>query len=220
VDEDLVLRLRDVEDGFTERKTESASPFDFRRTLVAFANSVPVDKTAILFIGVSDDGTAVGVTNPDSLQRKIRELAEKDCYPPISHQVRVFEREGKSIVAVLVNASSERPHFSGPAFVRVGSESVAASPQVYEELVASRNSKAGQILRNKENLITLKQILIDRWGRHVPKWTIECRVERCDANVVHLYDIGSGRHFSEPLEKIRINFDDSNRRMMLEIVGE
>lgn len=220
MDEDLVPRLRDVEDGFTERKIESASPFDLRRTLVAFANSVPVDKTAVLFIGVGDDGTPMGVSNPDSLQRKIRELAEKDCYPPIRHQVRVIEREGKSIVAVLVNASSERPHFSGPAFVRVGAQSVAASREVYAQLIASRNSKAGQILSKSGELISIRQIDRDQWNREKIRWTIEGRIENCDASVVYLYDIGSMRHFSKPLEKIRINFDDSNRRMMLDILGE
>lgn len=220
MDEDLVSRLRNVEDGFTERKTESASPSDLRRTLVAFANSVPLDKTAILFIGVTDDGNPIGVSSPESLQGKIHDLAKKDCYPPINYQVRVFKCDSKNIVAVLINASNDRPHFSGPTFVRVGSKTVAASEQVYEELIASRNSKTGQILRNKEGLISIRQIDRDQWGREKVRWTVDGRIENCDANVVRLYDVGSGRHLSRPLEKVRINFDDSKRRMMLELLGE
>ena len=65
-DEALLIRLRDHEDGFTERKQEGAASAsaELRKTLVAFANSVPEGKTAILFIGVSDTGAPLGVKNP------------------------------------------------------------------------------------------------------------------------------------------------------------
>ncbi len=66
---DLLERLNDNEDGFTERKTEAAKPLEFRQTLVAFANSVPEGQLAVLFIGVANNGKVVGVTNSDSLQR-------------------------------------------------------------------------------------------------------------------------------------------------------
>ena len=159
----------------------------------------------------------MGISNPDSLQKTIREIAGKDCYPSIvRYQTRVFESEGKTLLAVVVEASNERPHFSGPAFVRVGSESVMASQRVYEELIASRNTKAGKILRSKNQLITFRSYELDTWRRQRPVFTIECRIEECDAHVVSLLDIGSGRHFSVPLELTTINFDQNNRRMMLE----
>lgn len=150
MNEDIISRLKDLEDGFTERKTEgAANASELRKTLVAFANSVPAGKTSILFLGVRNDGTPVGLNNPESLQKTIREVAEKDCYPTVKYQTRVFEIDGKILLAVIVQASDERPHFSGPAFIRIGSESVAASGRMYEDLIASRNTKAGRILRSK-----------------------------------------------------------------------
>ena len=47
------------------------------------------------------------------------------------------------------------PHFSGPAFVRRGSESIVASEKVYEELLASRTDKCRYMLRHKKEDITI-----------------------------------------------------------------
>ena len=52
-----------------------------------------------------------------------------------------------SIVAVEVSLSKDRPHFSGPAYVRKGSQTVAASREMFEDLIASRHDKARVILR-------------------------------------------------------------------------
>jgi Putative DNA-binding domain len=216
----LLERLNNNEDGFTERKTEAAKPAEFRQTLVAFANSVPEGQTAILFIGVANDGKVIGVTNSDTLQKKLRGIAENDCYPSVICQSQAFSSDGKNVVAVLIEASPERPHFAGPAFVRRGSESVAASKEVYEQLIASRNTKAGKILRNKDQLITFRQVDLDQWSRHKVRYEIECRIETCDSHVVHLHDIGSGRHLTFPLEIVRIHTDQSKRRLMLEAIGE
>jgi len=81
---DARRRLADYEDNFTERKPESANAGELRRTLVAFANSVPPERSAILFIGVHDNGQILGCSNPDATQKTIRKIAEQDCYPPIT----------------------------------------------------------------------------------------------------------------------------------------
>jgi hypothetical protein len=217
MDGDITSRLKDLEDGFTERKKEgAANASELRKTLVAFANSVPEGKTASLYIGVGDDGTPTGLTSPDSLQKTIREVAEKDCYPAVRYQTRVFESSGKTLLAVLVQASNERPHFAGQAFVRVGSESVSASSRVYEELIASRNAKAGRILRNKDTVISFRVYELDRWNRKRVLYTLDCQIESCDAHVVTLNQINAGVHFSIPMDEITINYDDSKKRLMLE----
>src|SRR5207245_3292197 len=93
----LIERLNNNEDGFTERKTETAKPLELRQTLVAFANSVPEGQIAVLFIGVADDGRVTGVANSDSLQKKLREIAENCCYPSVKCQSQVFAVEGTSV---------------------------------------------------------------------------------------------------------------------------
>jgi predicted HTH transcriptional regulator len=120
-DGEIKRRLLDLEDGWTERKLQNVARNDVRKALVAFANSVPEGEEAILFIGVADNGTAIGVDNPDSMQKDVRQWAEW-CYPPIRHSSRVIESDGKHVVAVIVQPDHNKPHFAGPAYVRVGSE--------------------------------------------------------------------------------------------------
>jgi schlafen family protein len=133
----LRKRLKNREDGFVECKPEGVSTEDIRKTLVAFANSIPEGEQAILFIGVADDGTLLGVNDTDKLQKGVRRVAEEKCYPPIkAHTCKVFEESGKSIVAVIVSASASRPHFAGTAYVRIGSESVKAPEQIFEQMLA------------------------------------------------------------------------------------
>ncbi len=100
---------------------------DVRKTLVAFANSVPDGEEAILFIGVADNGAVAGVDNPDKAQKSFSKTASDWCYPPIKHTSRVIDVDGKHVVALIVQASHNKPHFAGPAFVRTGSESKNAS---------------------------------------------------------------------------------------------
>jgi predicted HTH transcriptional regulator len=50
--DELLARLNSKEDNFTERKPEGAGTYEFRKTIVAFANSLPDNQTGVLFIGV------------------------------------------------------------------------------------------------------------------------------------------------------------------------
>jgi len=144
-DEELKRRLSDTEDGWTERKPPNVDSDLVRKTLVAVANSVPEGEEAILFIGVADDGTPIGVDDPDHMQKKVKRWADW-CYPPIRHTSRAIESNGKRILAVIVQPDHNRPHFAGPAYVRVGSESPKANEVLFDELIASRMSKARPLL--------------------------------------------------------------------------
>lgn len=228
MNEDITQRLLNKEDGFTERKPERAGTADFKKTLVAFANSVPEDKTAILYIGVSDNGELLGVLNPDSLQKNIREICEKDCYPPIKFQSQVVNSEGKDILAVTIPFSSNRPHFAGPAYIRRGSESVVASEEMFQELIYSRTSKVAEILKWKNKIVTVAvqgKLLgsplypIDKQYRGIYK-THECRILECSPHYLKMQDISSGRNVSEPLSYIKLNYDEERYRLMLIVSPE
>ncbi|MDO8586623.1 MAG: ATP-binding protein [Armatimonadota bacterium] len=216
----LLTRLGNQEDSFVERKPEGANRRELRRELVAFANSVPHDREAVLFIGVDDNGVVKGVGNADKLQKTLREIAERDCYPPIRYAVDVLSTSDGAVVAVTIPPSKARPHFAGPAFVRVGSETNIASEDLFNELIASRNTKAGAILRYKGKMVTViaRKVLGSTKLQRDPMYRAshECRVESCDAHTVTLLD--GSKLLSEPLEKVTIRHDLERERMMLEIV--
>ncbi|MCH8028721.1 MAG: ATP-binding protein [Candidatus Dadabacteria bacterium] len=219
-DEEILDRVNDSEDNFIERKHAGVKKAEIRRTLVAFANSVPEELYAFLFIGIKNDGEVQGVPNPDKVQKTVREIAD-ECYPKLEYFIRVLNISNVKVVAVGVKSSSNRPHFSGPAFVRIGSESVEASDKIYEELIASRNSKCGEILRHKGETVTVvaRKILGNPKTLGIPRIfeTHECRIESCDAHILHLYELSTGNHYSEPIDIVTINRDNEMRRMMIEI---
>jgi schlafen family protein len=213
-DEELRQRLSDYEDGWTERKEQGVSTEDISKALVAFANSLPEGEEGTLFIGVSDKGEPRGVDNPDKMQKRVRRLATDWCYPPIHQTSRVFEESGKHIVAVIVHSSKDKPHFAGPAFVRKGSESVNASEKLFEELIASRNSKVRAILveRDRGNIVTVEM----KPGnfRHM------CKVVECDSNRAIFRNDSTGEIIAAALSQITISFNTFNNTTMFVIVPD
>src|SRR3990172_6493704 len=134
-DEDLLLRLRNFEDNFVERKTSGDSK-DWLKTIVAFANSTPVGYPAILYIGVRDDGTPEERTvNLGTLQKSFSDKAAH-AYPPIYYLPKILNVDGKQILAVIIPGSELRPHFSGPSYLRVGPETRKASEEQFSILIA------------------------------------------------------------------------------------
>ena len=158
-DDELRRRLPDLKDLWVERKLEDLTSSELRQTLSAFANALRPDDTGVLFIGVADNGTEIkGITNFDNIQQLVHQAAE-GCFPPIrSYESRALTVKEKTVVAVLIRASEERPHFTGPVYVRVGSDSEAISAERYEKLLACHDNG------------TVKRIPRQTRDRALPVW--------------------------------------------------
>lgn len=223
-DNDLLSRLGNAEDNFVERKPANPNRDDIRKTVVAFANSVPEGRTAVLFVGIRNDGKFDAVPNPDKLQKTVREVCEQDCYPPIKFSAEVLNPEGSPVLAVVVPASGNKPHFAGPAYVRRGSESVTASAEAFDELVHSRNSKCAAVLKLKGAVISVLSIqhklgVVKRIPDTNYREGSECQVEAVDAQTVRLRILGSGRNVTEPLDHVKVSYDEERHRPMLVVTG-
>lgn len=215
---ELVGRLKQDEDPYVERKTQGARS-DVVEALVAFANSVPPGREAVLFLGVRPDKTAVGVGDADKLQRSISEWARNECYPPIAVTYEVLtDIAPRPVLAVIVQASDERPHFAGPAYVRDGSKSVKATRAVYEELIASRNTKAGAIMRHKGDVVTVEEIHRPPYGGPPNRSVQEYRIEGCTAHSVQLSLLSAGTNRSVPLEQVTLSADPEHLRPLKLII--
>ena len=231
-DPQLVERILSGEDSVTEFKPEGTSSRDIRKTLVAFANTVPEAGIAVLFIGIVNGKDIVGVRNADELQKTVRKICTEECYPEVVHVTRVLSHQGKHILTVMIGYSSRRPHFAGSAYVRVGSESVRATEQVYEDLISSRNDKARRILPFKGKEISVHcqwAVGLHKFGnldqRKLGRAAFEsheftARVAFCDAFCVQLTNLYSGETTSLPLSWLTIDWDVSNRRLKLRLIEE
>jgi hypothetical protein len=211
-DEEIKRRLTDVEDGWTERKLQSVGGDDVRKALVAFANSVPDGEEAILFIGVADDGTPIGVDDPDNMQKKVKRWADW-CYPLIRNTSRAIESNGKRIVAVIVQPDHNRPHFAGPAYVRVGSQSLKANEALFDELIASRTSKARPILEAKRKGELVSVIIWHFGNRSAP---VDCTVVECTP-LLAVFQPQSGGPISVDYEQILLGKAADGKQLRVEI---
>ncbi len=134
------------EDGLLERKTEGYDDEAFLKTMVAFANSVRPEHTAIILVGERDNGKIVGVNDPDKFQMRLHKIA-KQIYPAIVWRSQIYEKDGKHCVRVEIEYSGETPHFGGIAWVRKGSETVKASDEVFQNLINFRLGKVRELAK-------------------------------------------------------------------------
>jgi Schlafen, AlbA_2 len=210
----LIDRLQQREDTFTERKPNVDSR-DVRRTLVGFANTVPEDRTAILFVGVADSGEPLGLDNIESAQKKISRICG-ECYPAFDPWpfLTSLEVNGKHILAVEVSRSKMRPHFTGKPYVRDGSQTVAASEQIFRDMLTSHCSKAGTILTLKDQMITITHVGVEigRYERFIlGTWTdYRCRIVNCTPHFVEFR--WNNAEYSVELELVTITSDPEGHR--------
>ena len=120
------------------------------------------------------------------------------------------------------STKDNKPHFAGPAYIRSGSESVEASEELYNELIATHCSLAGQILKWKDKIITVRvqgKRLGDPRPLNDPGYrpsSYSCRVVACSPVHVELKILGYGdEHVSEPLANVRGDWDIQNQRLCL-----
>jgi predicted HTH transcriptional regulator len=215
-----------AEDSLREKKVESDLK-DLLRTLVAFANSVAPNDTAKVFIGEKDDGTVQGVTDVDSIQKLVRKTAEK-IYPDIYYRTEVYERDGKYCVRVDIKNNGLSPHFAGAAWVREGAETVRATEGVYQQMVDLRQSKTKVLNEWLDKDVTVEGTAKRAFTANVHemhKW--EWSMTKQAATIVKvashwttfkLYSAPRAEQ-SEPMEKILLSWDDTERRLKVIIIN-
>jgi hypothetical protein len=167
---------------------------------------------------MDDKGKPIGLTNTEKQQKKITELAN-GCFPPVQVIQRVISEQGSDILAVVVPASEQRPHFTGAAYQRFGSETKAAPQEVIDQWLEYRISKVKFILDWKEKLVTVRGIDPSGNTKYTghPNWPgmQECYVFDCNPFFVTLKLSSGGGIRTESLHFIELVMDDQHKRLML-----
>lgn len=218
-DADLLNRLKNCEDTFVERKTAADSK-DWLKTVVAFANSTPIGFPAVLFIGAKNDGTIEDRTlDFDSLQKRFNRTVQEHAFPTIYYLTKVLDDGGKQCLAVIIPGSANRPHFAGPSYVRVGSETKVASESQFDTLIAVRQSKPYEILKWKGKQVTVDYMNTERAVRMLGRVqsTDVLTVVDCNPFYATLQKVAL-QQVCIPLNRIAISFDTEKKRLGLEVV--
>ena len=209
---DLLARMRNFEDHLVERKVVKDER-DWRKTAVAFANSVPVGLPAVLYIGVRDTGEIeTPQQNLDEVEKKFNRHMEK-VYPRIAYVPKIITDNGRQALAVVIPGSELRPHFAGLSYVRRGSESIESSEEQFSELIAQRNSKTVLLLQSKGKNVT---VFIRTGDSEIP-WPTSTVLVECNQFYVTLKKFDHEPAHSFPLSRVEISFDNLRNTLQLEI---
>lgn len=219
----LRTAISNQEDNFIERKPAGVNRAEIRKTLVAFANSVPEDRTAILFIGLRDGGAIDPVDSPDAVQKTVNDICSRDCFPPIAFRSTVLQLPVGAVVAVEIDTSAARPHFSGPAYIRRGSQSEIASPELFREMVEAINGKVGALRRLQNQMITIVS-LQHKMGDDRPvlgagyRESAEGHIVAVDPHNIRLH-LTSGQNVTEALDRMEVSWDENKHRPKIIVRG-
>jgi ATP-dependent DNA helicase RecG len=123
-DKELEALLSELESDRTERKESVSDDDRIRQTICAFANDLPDHrKPGVLFVGVDDKGTPVGLPITEHLIQTLSAMrADGNILPLPSMTVQKRKLQGQDVAVVLVHPSDSPPvRFKGTVWIRVGS---------------------------------------------------------------------------------------------------
>src|SRR5258706_14454892 len=139
--------------------------------------------------------------------------------------MKVLEKDSKKFLAVIVRGSENRPHFAGQSFIRDGTQTVVASSEQFEKLIAERSSKTYTISKWIGKSVTVQYpaqaYTISGTSQARPGPIKTASIRDCNNFYVGfetLEGINEGKLFSEPISHLEISFDDAKSRLKLIVV--
>lgn len=115
---------------------EASKPRSWLKTVSAFANGVG----GSIYFGVSDDGVAVGLENPQQAAEQISEFIKARIEPAVNVVLEPLRADGKEILRMQVSGGSNTPYYytgdgNKVAYYRIGNESAPAPASILNELL-------------------------------------------------------------------------------------
>jgi ATP-dependent DNA helicase RecG len=103
---ELKERIVKGENLHTDFKERIDSLDELAKDIVCFANT----DGGQLILGVTKEGTIVGVTDADTVNRTVDNIAFNNCEPPITVIQEVINEEGRAVVVVNIPKGDQRPY--------------------------------------------------------------------------------------------------------------
>ncbi len=125
---------------------------DIKKEIIAFANC----DGGKLYVGVRDDGTVVGLSNPDEVSLQISNMARDSIKPDVTMflHYQTIEEDGKEIVAVDVQRGTDRPYYLAKkgmrpegVYVRQGYSSVPATDTAIRRMIKETDGDRFEAMR-------------------------------------------------------------------------
>lgn len=123
-----------------------------KKEIIAFANC----DGGRLYVGVRDDGTAVGVKNPDEAALQISNMVRDTIKPDVTMSLHyeTIEEDGKEIVAVDIQRGTDRPYYLAKkgmrpegVYVRQGHSAVPATDTAIRRMIKETDGDRFEAMR-------------------------------------------------------------------------
>ena len=134
---------------------------DIKKEVIAFANS----GGGTLYVGVADDGSIVGLEDPDRAIQQIANMIRDSIKPDITMFIHyeVKEEKGKKVLAVEVQRGTERPYYlvkkglrPEGVYVRQGTSSVPATDSAIRRMIKDTDGDSFEDMRSLEQELTFQ----------------------------------------------------------------
>lgn len=132
---------------------------DIKKEVIAFANS----SGGKIYIGISDDGTVIGVDNADEVTLQIANMVRDSVKPDVTMFVRyeTKEEDGKQIVVADIQRGTNRPYYLAKkglrpegVYVRQGTSSVPATDAAIRRMIKETDGDSFEMMRSLEQELT------------------------------------------------------------------
>ena len=142
-------------------RVKGTLPASVPKEIVAFANT----GGGVLYIGISDDGSVVGVENPDDVMTHLSNTAKNLILPDIMPflQIETVEMEGRKVVKATVSVGTERPYYlqkegltPGGVFIRVGTACIPVNENGIRRMIIDTYGKSYEECRSINQNLTFE----------------------------------------------------------------
>lgn len=136
---------------------------DLKKDIIAFANG----SGGKLYIGVSDDGTIIGVDNPDQAAVQVSNMVRDAIKPDLTMflHYETIEDSGRSIIEVTVQPGTDRPYYLGKkgmrpegVYVRQGYSSVPTTDAAIRRMIKDTDGDHFEEMRSLDQNLTFEAV--------------------------------------------------------------
>lgn len=134
---------------------------DIKKEIIAFANC----DGGTIYVGVTDDGTVLGIENADKCALQISNMVRDAVKPDVTMFIHyeTLECDGKAVVAVNIQRGTNRPYYLAKkglrpegVYVRQGYSSVPATDTAIRQMIKETDGDSFENMRSINQALTFE----------------------------------------------------------------
>lgn len=161
-DADLINRIENIDTEFKQLDYRTGKlPESVPKEICAFANT----EGGELYIGIRNDGTVIGIDNPDDVMTKLSNSIRDTILPDVIPFIQIFNEQidGKCVIKVVVSIGTQRPYYlrkkgllPDGVYVRRGAASVPVNEAGIRNMIMETSGKSFEESRSLNQELTFE----------------------------------------------------------------